>query len=164
MLKLTKILGSESKVGDIYGYVRLTMLQRTKARLKVDLENGEAAGLFLPRGQLLKQGSLLQSDEGVVVQVIAADETVSTASSDDLTLLAKGCYHLGNRHVPLQVEQGWCRYQHDHVLDDMLIGLGLKVVVEKAPFQPEPGAYGGTTGGHSHSHGDEAEYVHPHEH
>lgn len=56
-------------------------------------------------------------------------------------------YHLSNRHVALQIETGLLRYQHDHVLDDMVRGLGLEVVVEQAPFEPEPGAYGG---GHHH--------------
>lgn len=159
MIKLTKILATAAPVD---AYVCLTMVERTKARLKVKLEDGRDAGLFLPRGQLLHHGSLLASDDDFVVEVIAAQERVSTARCDDPTLFARGCYHLGNRHVPLQVEAGWCRYQHDHVLDEMLVGLGLYVTVENAAFQPEPGAYGGTTGGHSH--GSEEEYVHPHEH
>ena len=64
--------------------------------------------------------------------------------------LARAAYHLGNRHVALQVGSGWLRYLHDHVLDDMVRGLGFEVVVEEAPFEPEAGAYGGH--GHSHSH------------
>ena len=160
MIKLTQIL--TEMTNNIDAYVRLTMLQRTKSRLKVELEDGRDAGLFLPRGQLLEHGTQLATDDNFIVQVIAAKERVSTARCDDPTLFARGCYHLGNRHVPLQVEAGWCRFQHDHVLDEMLIGLGLSVTVEDAAFQPEPGAYGGTTGGHSH--GGEEEYVHPHDH
>ena len=159
MIKLTQILTSAAS--QIDGFVCLTMQQRTKSRLKVQLEDGRDAGLFLPRGQLLQHGSQLMSDDNVVIEVIAAKERVSTARCDDPTQFARGCYHLGNRHVPLQVEAGWCRYLHDHVLDDMLVGLGLTVTVEEAAFQPEPGAYGGTTGGHSH--GSDEEYVHPQE-
>ena len=72
--------------------------------------------------------------------------------------LARAAYHLGNRHVALQIGPGWLRYCHDHVLDDMLRGLGLTVTVEQAPFEPEAGAYhadadGAHSHGHSHSHG-----------
>ena len=147
MIKLTQILPQASHID---AKVCLTMVERTKSRLRIVLEDGRDAGLMLPRGQILHHGSLLASDDGIVVEVIAAKEQVSTARSDDATLFAKGCYHLGNRHVPLQVEAGWCRYQQDHVLDEMLMGLGLEVTIERAAFQPEPGAYGGTTGGHSH--------------
>lgn len=100
----------------------------------------------------------------MIVEVIAADETVSTVRSDDAVLLARACYHLGNRHVPLQVEAGWCRYLHDHVLDDMVRGLGLSVETETAPFQPEPGAYGGSSGGHTHGHHHAQTHSHEHSH
>ena len=70
--------------------------------------------------------------------------------------LARAAYHLVNRHVALQICQGWLRYCHDHVLDDMLRGLGLAVTVEQAPFEPEAGAYHADADGahgHSHAHG-----------
>jgi urease accessory protein len=54
--------------------------------------------------------------------------------------------------VPLQVEPGWVRYQHDHVLDEMVKGLGAEVTIEQASFEPEGGAYGGKSGGHHHHH------------
>ncbi|MOA31878.1 Urease accessory protein UreE [compost metagenome] len=85
-----------------------------------------------------------------MVQVIAASETVSTMHCCDPLQLARACYHLGNRHVPLQIAADFVRYQHDHVLDDMLRGFGLEVQLEQAPFEPEAGAY--QSGGHSHSH------------
>ena len=65
-------------------------------------------------------------------------------------MLARASYHLGNRHVALQIGPGWLRYIHDHVLDDMLRGFGLTVIVETAPFEPEGGAY--VTASHAHSH------------
>ncbi|EJN6960329.1 urease accessory protein UreE [Photobacterium damselae subsp. damselae] len=128
----------------------LTMDERTKSRLKVTLSNGLAAGLFLPRGTILKEGDVVVAESGETAIIIAAKETVSTVITEDPLLLARVCYHLGNRHVPLQVEQGWCRYQHDHVLDDMVRGLGAQVIVAQEKYQPEPGAYGGTTGSHHH--------------
>lgn len=130
----------------------LTMDERTKSRLKVTLSDGQEAGLFLPRGTILKEGDILLSEQGEQVTIEAAKEQVSTVYSDDPLLLARVCYHLGNRHVPLQIEAGWCRYFHDHVLDDMARGLGATVVVGLEKYQPEAGAYGGATGGHHHSH------------
>lgn len=146
MIKLTQVLVAAAHVDT---RVCLTMVQRTKSRLKITLEDGREAGLFLPRGHILHNGALLASDDGVTVEVVAAKEQVSTIRTKDPTLLARACYHLGNRHVPLQVEPGWCRYQHDPVLDEMVKGLGLEVVIETASFQPEAGAYGGTSEVHT---------------
>lgn len=127
--------------------------KRIKSRLKVTLDDGREAGLFLPRGLILRDGDQVESDDGVVVMVCAADEHVSTVPCDDPLLLTRVAYHLGNRHVSLQVAAGFVRYQHDHVLDDMVRGLGGTVVVEQAPFEPEAGAYHNSShGGHHHVH------------
>lgn len=136
--------------------------QRTKSRLKVTLDDGRDAGLFLPRGQVLRGGDLLQSTDGLVIRIEAAVETVSTAYCADALALAKACYHLGNRHVPLQIAASWVRYQHDHVLDAMVRGLGLAVTVEQAPFEPEAGAY--SSASHTHDHGDQPGHSHDHQH
>ncbi|UPS62209.1 MULTISPECIES: urease accessory protein UreE [Providencia] len=138
----------------------LTMDERTKSRLKVTLSDGQEAGLFLPRGTVLKEGDILATEEGELVTIEAAKEQVSTVYSDDPLLLARVCYHLGNRHVPLQIEAGWCRYFHDHVLDDMARGLGAIVSVGLEKYQPEPGAYGGSSGGHHHHHHDHDDHHH----
>ncbi len=132
--------------------VSLPVAQRSRSRLKVKLDDGRDAGFFLPRGRLLRDGDLLGGDDGVIVRVIAATEKVSTVLSQDPTALAKAAYHLGNRHVPLQVARGWLRYQHDHVLDAMLAQMGLEVRVEKQPFEPEAGAYQPLDGA-AHHHG-----------
>ncbi|QBZ82454.1 Urease accessory protein UreE [Hydrogenovibrio crunogenus] len=137
----------------------LTFKQREKSRLKVSLLSGESVGLFLPRGSVLKQGDLLTNDAGDVLEVCAAEESVSTIYTDDMHLLLRIAYHLGNRHVPLQVESTWLRYAHDHVLDDMVRLLGGHVTVEQAPLQPESGAYGG---GHQHGHDHESSHSHNH--
>ncbi len=113
--------------------------------------------MFLERGTILRDGDLLLADDGRVVEVEAAPESVSTVQADDPRQLARACYHLGNRHVALQIGAGWLRYQHDHVLDDMVRGLGLEVRSELAPFEPEGGAYVSHAAshghGHTHSHG-----------
>lgn len=133
-------------------FLSLPIDSRIKSRLKVELDDGREAGLFLPRGHILRGGEQLKSQCGMVVEVKAAPEKVSTVYCSDLHLLTRVAYHLGNRHVPLQVEFGWVRYQHDHVLDEMVERLGAKVTTEKAPFEPESGAYGGRSGGHHHHH------------
>ncbi|MFZ1640934.1 MAG: urease accessory protein UreE [Candidatus Contendobacter sp.] len=122
---------------------------RCKSRLRTRLDSGEEVGLFLPRGTVLRHGDRLRATGGLVVEVRAAPETVSTARADDPLLLARAAYHLGNRHVALQLGPGWLRYPHDHVLDGMVQELGLAVICEQAPFEPEAGAYGG---GHHHGH------------
>ncbi|HYJ40545.1 MAG TPA: urease accessory protein UreE [Steroidobacteraceae bacterium] len=130
--------------------------ERSKSRLRAVLDNGEEAGLFLERGSVLRHGDLLLADDGRVVEVQAAPETVSTVRTEDSLMLARACYHLGNRHVALQIGTAWLRYQHDHVLDDMLRGFGLEVVIEQLPFEPEGGAYVATshhTHPHAHQHG-----------
>ena len=131
------------------GLLILPFELRQKSRLKTTLQDGREVGLMLNRGELLRSGDCLRAEDGSIIKVEAAPETVSTALHEDKLVLARACYHLGNRHVALQIGDGWLRYLHDHVLDDMVKGLGLEVKVEEAPFEPEGGAYGG----HSHSHG-----------
>ncbi len=121
---------------------------RQKSRLLACLDNNEEAKLFLARGTVLRQGDLLRTTTGLIVQVKAAPEAVSTASTDDPLQLARVCYHLGNRHVPLQIGSGWVRYLRDHVLDTLMEVLGLPVKAENMPFEPEVSAYDR----HSHRH------------
>jgi urease accessory protein len=119
----------------------LSYQSRTKSRLLAKLDNGEDVGLFLERGRVLRGGDVLIGPEGLAVLILAAPEQVSVARTDDALLLARACYHLGNRHVALQITPGELRYLADHVLDDMVRGLGLAVTQESAPFEPEAGAY-----------------------
>ncbi len=131
--------------------VTLTLDQRVRSRLRVTLDDGRQAGIFLTRGDSLRDGDCLVSEEGLIVQVRAAREPVSTVRGQDPWLFARACYHLGNRHAALQIEPGRLRYPHDHVLDEMVRGLGLEVIVEEAPIEPERGAYGGPV--HTTTHG-----------
>jgi urease accessory protein len=133
--------------------LKLPFGERSKSRLRAMLDNGEEAGLFLERGSVLRHGDLLLADDGRVIEVEAAPETVSTVHAGDAITLARASYHLGNRHVALQIGAGWLRYQHDHVLDDMLRGFGLEVLIEQSPFEPEGGAYvAASQHSHPHSH------------
>ena len=145
MLNITRKLSRSDRPAD--AKLVLPFQLRNKSRLRTALDTGEEVGLILERGSVLRDGDLLLADDGRVVAVVAEPETVSTVRADDPLALCRASYHLGNRHVALQIGAGWVRYQHDHVLDEMVRGLGLSVIVEEAPFEPEAGAYGG----HSHS-------------
>ncbi|WP_295393104.1 urease accessory protein UreE [uncultured Thiodictyon sp.] len=130
--------------------VTLTLDQRRRSRLVVVLDDGREAGIRLPRGTTLRDGDCLASEDGQSVLVRAAPECLSRVECGDALALARACYHLGNRHVALQIEPGRLSYLHDHVLDDLVLGLGLPVRVDDGPFEPEPGAYGGQGHGHDH--------------
>ena len=133
--------------------------------MRTRLSTGEEAGLMLERGTVLRGGDRLLADDGRVIEVVAAPETVSTVTAAEPASLARAAYHLGNRHVALQIGPGWLRYLHDHVLDEMVIGLGFQVAVESAPFEPEGGAYGnhaapGLNLTFGHSHGNSGNHSH----
>ncbi|MBL8492417.1 MAG: urease accessory protein UreE [Rhodocyclaceae bacterium] len=129
---------------------------RCKSRLRARLETGEEVGLFLDRGRVLRPGDRLLGKDGRVVEVLAADEELLEARSDDPLALARAAYHLGNRHVAVEIGPGRLRFARDHVLGDMVLGLGLPVAAIVAPFAPESGAYG-AHGGHAHPHGHSAD-------
>ncbi|HNF09816.1 MAG TPA: urease accessory protein UreE [Pseudomonadales bacterium] len=120
---------------------------RSKSRQRAQLADGEAVALMLPRGTLLRGGDWLRDSRGRLIEVVAAPEWLSCVSGEPLQLL-RAAYHLGNRHIPLQIAPGWLRYQHDSVLDQMVIGLGLTLDRQQLPFEPEAGAY---QGGHHHA-------------
>lgn len=150
MLELTQRVDS----GEVVATLTLPLDRRIRSRQRVTLDDGTEAGVFLERGLVLQDGDLLSGSDGTsIVRVRAASEPVSEVRCEDPLLLARACYHLGNRHMPVQIGDGLLRYQHDHVLDDMLRGLGLEPVHTQAPFEPEPGAYGGSAQGHAHQHG-----------
>ena len=129
--------------------------QRQKSRLRVTLDNGGEAALILERGAILRHGDLLRATNGQIIEVLAACETVSTVRESNALLISRVCYHLGNRHVPLQIGDGWLRYLQDHVLDNMVHSLGLSVEHDEAPFEPEAGAY---------QNNDRHHHTHSHEH
>ena len=132
----------------------LTHEQRSKARLKALSTDGQEVGLFLEHGEGLKVGEYLRSTCGKSVRIDGALETVMSATCDDWLLFSRACYHLGNRHVKMQIAERILRITPDHVLQEMLEGLGLTVFEEKAVFIPESGAYysGKLSSGHHHQH------------
>ncbi|GAB2880026.1 urease accessory protein UreE [Uliginosibacterium flavum] len=121
---------------------------RTKTRLRTQLASGEEVGLFLPRGGILRGGDKLQAQDGRIVEVVSAPEALVEARCASAFELARTAYHLGNRHVAVQVCEGALRIQQDHVLEHMLTGLGAELTHLDAPFEPEAGAY---ASGHHHA-------------
>jgi urease accessory protein len=116
---------------------------RQKSRLRARLVSGKEVALVLPHGTLLRGGDLVGASDGSVIEVIAAPEAVLHIECASPAALARAAYHLGNRHVPVQVGEGWLRIAADHVLAEMLKGLGASVIPMQAPFEPEAGAYSG---------------------
>ena len=143
MLQLNELADDGSAHDDT---LTLPYEKRRKSRFSAATDGGVEVGVFLPRRHALHSGSILVGPERFKVLVQPARELVSIARSDDWLLFARVCYHLGNRHISLQIAAGELRYQMDHVLDRMVEGLGLSVTHASAPFEPEAGAY------HGHGH------------
>jgi urease accessory protein len=120
---------------------------RQKSRLRTILASGEEVGLFLERGEVLRGGDFLLAQDGRVIRVVAKPEPVLDILCNSPEALARIAYHLGNRHVSLQVGPDWLRIADDHVLRQMVEGLGATTVARDAAFEPEAGAY---AAGHSH--------------
>jgi urease accessory protein len=160
---------------EVKGQLRLPFDSRQKSRLRTTLVSGEEVGLMLPRGEVLRGGDLVVASDGRVIEVIAEPEKLLHIESAELVRVA---YHLGNRHVPVQVGEGFLRIAADHVLEEMVRKLGAKVSHVEAPFEPEAGAYAGGHhqhdemghGGkihdrhHDHDHGHVHEHDHQHHH
>jgi urease accessory protein len=133
---------------------------RQRSRLLAVMDSGEEVGLLMPRGTVLRGGDRLQSSDGRLVEVVAAPEQLSIVRSSDSRQLARAAYHLGNRHIAVQITAESIRYLKDHVLDDMLRGQGLKVTSDVLPFEPEAGAYSAS---HAHGHNQSGDHAHDHD-
>jgi urease accessory protein len=136
---------------------------RQKSRFDATDSAGRALGVFLPRGAVVRGGDVLVAEDGSLVRVQAAPQDVLriTACTEhgspfDLT---RAAYHLGNRHVPIELQPDHLKIEPDHVLADMLRAMHMTVVAVSEPFEPENGAYG-DHGASSHGHG----HGHSHEH
>jgi urease accessory protein len=138
---------------------------RQKSRFDTDDSQGRALGVFLPRGTAVRGGDVLVAEDGSLIKVIATPQPVLVvrtcpAHGSPLDLL-RAAYHLGNRHVQLEVQPDHLHLEPDHVLADMLRQMHLIVTEEFAPFEPEGGAYAAGGHGHGHAHHD---HDHGHDH
>jgi urease accessory protein len=160
MLHLTEVLAS-GEGAPPSGVLTLRFEDRRRSRLRAALDDGREVALLLPRGTILRDGDRLrEAAQGTVVAVRAAPQTLSHVTASDPLRLARAAYHLGNRHIPVQLGPGWLAYEHDHVLDGMVADLGLPVETRQAPFEPEAGGYRheGNAHGHDHAHGHRHDY------
>ncbi|XWK88253.1 MAG: urease accessory protein UreE [Phormidium sp.] len=120
----------------------LTAEERTRSNYRFETEAGLVLLLRLPRGMVLRDRDLLQSENGILVRVVAKPEPVLTITGKNTLELLRAAYHLGNRHVALEITPTYLRLSADSVLQAMLEHLGLEVTPEIKPFEPEMGAYG----------------------
>lgn len=152
----------------LVGEIDLAFEWRQKSRMRTAISRGaragESIGFDLPRGTVLRDGDLIATDSGEVLRVHAAPEELIHITAASAIALARIAYHLGNRHVPVQVGDGWLRLQYDHVLEGMVRGLGGVLEMVDASFDPEGGAYSGGVHAHSHSHGGDHDHHHHHGH
>ena len=169
-LEIYQRLGTGSGKAPRYQLV-LDHLQRDRGRLRAWTSDDSEVRIFLDRGKPLQVGEILQSQCGNFVEVVGAEEPVTTARCEDWFTFSRACYHLGNRHVKLQIANGesegdrWLRITPDHVLEEMLELLGLSLTREQAVFVPESGAYStGHSNGHSHGHSHSHSHTHDHSH
>jgi urease accessory protein len=138
---------------------------RQKSRFAATDSQGRELGVFLPRGTVVRGGDVLVAEDGTLVRVIAAPQPVlritacpEHGSPFDLT---RAAYHLGNRHVPIELRPDHLKIEPDHVLADMLRAMHLIVTEQHDAFEPEGGAYAQGHGGHGHAH---AHHAHGHSH
>ena len=138
---------------------------RQKSRFEATDSADRSLGVFLPRGAVVRGGDVLVADDGSLVRAVAAPQAVLkiTHCPQHGTPydLIRAAYHLGNRHVPIELKPDHLKIEPDHVLADMLRAMHLIVDAVEEAFEPENGAYASV--GHGHSHGHEHSHDHTHE-
>ena len=126
--------------------ISLNYQERSKSRGKGLASDDEEIAWFLERGHVMADGEVLVTEDELHIRMVAAPEAVSEVTAEG-NQLVEAAYHLGNRHLAVQIGDNWLRYQQDHVIDDMIHSLGLHPQHVDAPFHPLSGAY---KGGHHH--------------
>ena len=158
MLTLNKLMPQGAGLAPVLvkraATVELDWDVRQKSRFDATDSQGRSLGIFLPRGTVVRGGDVLVAEDGSLVQVIAAPQPVlvitlcpTHGNAFDLT---RAAYHLGNRHVPIELKPDHLKIEPDHVLADLLRAMHLTVVAATVAFEPEGGAY--AAGGHAHGH------------
>ena len=157
--KISQKITQQKQAGD---YLSLDYDTRQRSRFKATTQAGKQVGIDLPRTDTLKDGCILADEQGRVIEVCAAKQTLTQVASvnDDLFVLMKAAYHLGNRHVPLMLTPTALYFEPDHVLSDMLQRLGVQTQTVQAPFEPETGAYQQHSAHSHHNH----DHSHSHDH
>ena len=157
MLQISKLISQGAGLAPVLlkraSTIELDWDIRQKSRFDATDSLGRPLGVFLPRGTLVRGGDVLLAEDGSMVRVIAARQavlriTACTAHGTPFDL-TRAAYHLGNRHVPIELKPDHLKIEPDHVLADMLRAMHLIVNAVDAAFEPENGAY--ASGGHAHS-------------
>ena len=181
MLQVSKIIAQGQGLAPVLlkraATVELDWDVRQKSRFDTTDSLGRHLGVFLPRGTLVRGGDVLVAEDGSMVKVLAAPQAVlritactTHGSPFDLT---RAAYHLGNRHVPIELKPDHLKIEPDHVLADLLRAMHLIVNAVEEAFEPEGGAYSAATHAHSHAttpvpaphvHGPDCQHDHGHSH
>lgn len=149
MLIRTHIPAAEALADPLAAHaLELSAAQRRRVRQRIEID-GREIGLALAPGTQLVPGDQLLADDGTRFEVCAAAEAVLRIEADSPLALTRAAYHLGNRHVAVEIGEGWLAIEPDAVLQDMLERMGLRCSPVEQPFEPDFGAYGG---GHRHGH------------
>jgi len=170
MIQVSKLLAQGAGLAPVLlkraATVTLDWDTRQKSRFQATDNQGRELGVFLPRGTAVRGGDVLVAEDGSLVRVIAAPQPLlritACASHGSPFDLVRAAYHLGNRHVQIELQPDHLKIEPDHVLADMLRAMHLIVNAVEEGFEPEGGAY--AAGGHGHSHGHGHDHGHGHEH
>ena len=170
MIQVSKLLAQGAGLAPVLlkraAAVTLDWDTRQKSRFQVTDSQGRELGVFLPRGTTVRGGDVLVAEDGSLVRVVAAPQallriTACTAHGSPFDLV-RAAYHLGNRHVQIELKPDHLKIEPDHVLADMLRAMHLIVNEVEESFEPEAGAY--AAGGHGHAHGHDHGHSHGHDH
>jgi urease accessory protein len=164
MLRATSVLPREGWRGAPADSIVLDHDDRYRRRMAMTGVQGLEFLLDLPDAVMLRTGDALALEDGRLVEVVAAPEELAEIRCASPEHLARVAWHLGNRHLPAQIVGQKLRIRRDHVIEEMVAGLGAKVTTIEAPFDPEGGAYAQPVAGHGHDHGHEHGHDHGHHH
>jgi urease accessory protein len=163
MLRVVRVVDSTNQSARIDSVI-LKADQRRIQSARLTGVNGTPIGLMLPEPVLLRNGDALELDDGSIVDVVIEPEPLVEIRGNDLTHLARLAWHLGDRHVPVQIFTNRLRMRRDPSLEAMLKGLGARVAEIEAPFDPEGGAYTQHAHHHAHDHDHHQDHGHHHHH
>ena len=164
MLRATEIVPAGSWKGQAADVVRLDYDRRTRRRITLQGAAGLEFLLDLAKTPVLRAGDAIRLEDGRIVAVEAAPERLLEITCRDGRALARIAWHLGNRHLAAEISARLIHIRDDHVIADMVRGLGAEARVVQRPFNPEGGAYGeGAVSGHGHSHSHAHDH-HGHDH
>jgi urease accessory protein len=164
MPRAVRVVAAHPGDGQIVDTVILAPEQRRAPRGAVTGVKGTRCTFDLAEPVALRAGDLLVLDDGNLIEVVAEPEPLIEARAKDLTALARLAWHLGDRHVPVQLFPNRLRVRRDDAVEALLARLGAKTVAIEAPFDPEGGAYVASTHGHHHDHHDHDHHDHDHRH